>query len=143
MKVKDIMTRNVEVARPDETIQSVARRMAGGDFGFMPVVEDGRVVGTITDRDLTVRALAEALSPTTTVAQVMTNGSSTLRADDNLHEVLDKMGEERLRRMPVLDDQHLLVGVVSIGDLTRKAGKRRTGDALEEISRPAGTGIFT
>jgi CBS domain-containing protein len=139
MKIKDCMTRNVEVARPEEPIQSVAQRMARGDFGFMPVVDDKRVVGAITDRDLCIRALAGALAPSTPVAEVMTREVTLVREDDNLDEVLNKMGDEQLRRLPIINDRHELVGVISIGDLSKKVKQRFAGETLEDISKPAGS----
>jgi CBS domain-containing protein len=141
MKIKDIMTRNVETARSEEPIQSVAQRMAKGDFGFMPVCEgDGRkVVGAITDRDLTIRALAGAMPGSTPVGVVMTSEIAFVAEDDDLDEVLSKMGDQQLRRMLVLNETRELCGVVSIGDLALETKDRRTGAALEEISRPGRT----
>lgn len=136
MKVKDLMTRNVETARVDESIQSVAQRMARGDFGFMPVCEGKTMIGVVTDRDLTIRALAGGLAPTTAVGEVMTRETSVLHADDDIVDALDKMGDEQLRRLPVIDTNRELCGVVSIGDMASKVKERRTGEALEEISKP-------
>ena len=103
MKVKDLMTRNVEVARADESIQSVAQRMARGDFGFMPICEGRTMIGVVTDRDLTIRALAGGMAPTTPVGEVMTRETTVLHADDDVVEALDKMGDEKIRRLPVID----------------------------------------
>jgi CBS domain-containing protein len=139
MKIKDCMTRNVETARPEEPIQSVAQRMARGDFGFMPVCDGKRVVGTITDRDLAIRALAGAMSPSMPVAEVMTREVTSVREDDNIEEVLDKMGAEQIRRLPIVNDAHECVGVISIGDLAKKVKQRFAGETLEEISKPAGS----
>jgi CBS domain-containing protein len=139
MKIKDCMTRNVEAARPEEPIQSVAQRMARGDFGFMPVVDGKRVVGTITDRDLTIRALAGAMPPSTPVAEVMTREVTVVREDDNLEDVLDKMGDEQIRRLPIVNAAHECVGVISIGDLAKKVKQRYAGETLEDISKPAGS----
>lgn len=138
MKVKDLMTRNVEAAYPSDTIQAVARRMADGDFGYMPVCDARKVIGAVTDRDLTVRALAAGLPPSTPVAEVMTNASTVLRVDDDAEEVLEKMGETQVRRLPVVDDLGELVGVVSIGDLSQRAKAKHTGEALKDISKPGG-----
>jgi CBS domain-containing protein len=142
MKVKDVMTRNVEVARPDETIQAVAQRMAKGDYGFAPVCDGRKLLGTVTDRDLTIRALAGGLPPSTSVAEVMTREVSWAHEDDDLTEVLDKMGAEQIRRLPVVDEQRDLVGVVSIGDLAREAKDKHAGEALEDISKPHGSSAF-
>jgi CBS domain-containing protein len=136
MKVKDLMTRNVEIARAEESIQSVAQRMARGDFGFMPVCEGKTVIGAITDRDLTIRALAGGMPPSTPVGELMTRELTVLHDEDDLDEALDKMGDEQLRRLPVLNSAKELVGVVSIGDLASKVKDRYAGEALEEISKP-------
>ena len=136
MKVRDIMTEKPESARPEETVQSVAIRMAGGDFGFVPVCDGTRVVGAITDRDLAVRVVAKGLPVTTPVSEVMTRDIFTCSRDDSLDEVLNAMGEHQLRRFPIVTDNGDLVGVVSIGDLTRKAREKDTGETLADISKP-------
>ena len=138
MKIQEVMTRDVQVARPDESIQSVARRMSQGDFGFMPVCDGQKLEGAVTDRDLAVRALAEGKSFETPVAAVMSRDVQWCRADEDAKSVLKMMGDRQIRRMPIGDDENRLVGVVAIGDLTGAVHDRHTGDALEEISKPAG-----
>ncbi|MDO1558146.1 CBS domain-containing protein [Brevundimonas sp. 2R-24] len=139
MKVRDIMTTDVEVARPDETIQSVAERMSSGDFGFMPVCDGRKLQGAVTDRDLAVRALAKGLPPQTPVAEVMTRDIEWRTADDDARDLLDVMGSQAIRRLPIVDDERNLVGVVSIGDLSKKVKERFAGEALEDISRQPAT----
>lgn len=136
MKIRDIMTAHPESARMDESVQSVALRMAEGDFGFVPVVDGARVIGAVTDRDLAVRVVAKGLSPSTAVSEVMTRDIFTVSKDDSVEEVLSAMGDRQLRRFPIVTDNGDLVGVVSIGDLTRKADREETGETLTEISRP-------
>lgn len=136
MKVRDIMTEKPESARPDETVQSVAMRMAGGDFGFVPVCDGTKVVGAVTDRDLATRVLAKGLPATTTVSEVMTRDVFTCSKDDSIDDVLGAMGDRQLRRFPIVTDNGDLVGVVSIGDLTRKAREKDTGETLADISKP-------
>lgn len=136
MKVRDIMTETVETARVDESVQSVAQRMSAGDFGFVPVCDGTRVIGAVTDRDLALRVVAKGLSPTTPVAEVMTRDIFTCTRDDSIDEVLNAMGEHQLRRFPIVTDNGDLVGVVSIGDLTRKAREKDTGETLADISKP-------
>jgi len=136
MKIQEVMTRDVQVARPDESIQSVARRMSEGDFGFMPVCDGQKLEGTVTDRDLTVRALAEGKSFETPVAAVMSRDVQWCRADQDAREVLQLMGDRQIRRLPIVDDDNRLVGVVALGDLTGAVRDKHTGDALEEISKP-------
>ena len=136
MKIRDLMTENPETARVDESVQSVAQRMATGDFGFVPVCDGTRVIGAVTDRDLTTRVLAKGLSPTTPVAEVMTRDIFTCSKDDSIDEVLNAMGEHQLRRFPIVTDNGDLVGVVSIGDLTKRAREKDTGETLADISKP-------
>ncbi len=136
MKIRDIMTTSPEFARADETVQAVALRMAEGDFGFVPVCDGSRVIGAVTDRDLAVRVLAKGLDPSTAVSEVMTRDIFTVAKDDSIEDVLNAMGDRQLRRFPIVTDNGDLVGVVSIGDLTRKADRKETGETLTEISRP-------
>lgn len=142
-KVKDLMTRNVDVARPEEPVREIALRMAKGDFGFMPVVDGKKLVGTITDRDLTIRVLAAARDPSTPVGEVLTREVSFVRADEDLEDVLSKMSHEQVRRMPVVDDMGDLIGVVSLGDLTSDARTKDAGAALRGISQPRGSQSFS
>jgi len=136
MKIRDIMTPSPEFARADETVQAVAQRMADGDFGFVPVCDGSRVIGAVTDRDLAVRVVAKGLDPSTAVSEVMTRDIFTVAKDDSIEDVLSAMGDRQLRRFPIVTDNGDLVGVVSIGDLTRKADRKETGETLTEISRP-------
>ena len=136
MKVRDIMSRDVQVARPGDSIQTVAGRMAAGDFGFMPVAEGDHLVGTITDRDLVIRALAGGAGPETVVGEVMTSNVEWRRDDEDLKDVLKCMSEKQIRRLPILDKDSRLVGVVSLGDLSIRVKEKYAGEALEDISRP-------
>ena len=136
MKVRDIMSRDVQVARPGDSIQNVAGRMAAGDFGFMPVAEGDHLVGTITDRDLVVRALAGGAGPDTPVSEAMTTQVEWRRDDEDLKDVLKCMSDKQIRRLPILDKDERLVGVVSLGDLSIRVKEKYAGEALEDISRP-------
>ena len=136
MKVRDIMSKDVQVARPGDSLQQVAMRMRDGDFGFMPVADGDRLVGTITDRDVCIRAIAEGASSSASVVEYITRDPHTARADDDLKEVLEAMGSRQIRRMPVLDKDDRLVGVVSLGDLSTRVKEKYAGEALEDISRP-------
>jgi CBS domain-containing protein len=135
MKVRDVMSKDVQVARPGDTLQEVAARMSAGDFGFMPVAEGDRLIGTITDRDITVRAVAGGAACTSPVVEYISRDPHTARADDDLKTVLDAMGTKQIRRLPVLDKDDRLVGVVSLGDLSTRVKKKYAGEALEDISR--------
>jgi CBS domain-containing protein len=136
MKVRDIMSRDVQVARPGDSIQNVAGRMAAGDFGFMPVAEGDQLVGTVTDRDLVVRALAGGAGVDTPVSEAMTTTVEWRRDDEDLKDVLKCMSDKQIRRLPILDNDNRLVGVVSLGDLSTRVKEKYAGEALEEISRP-------
>ena len=136
MKVRDVMSKDVQVARPGDTLQDVAARMASGDFGFMPVADGDRLIGTITDRDIAVRAVAGGAACTSPVVEYISRDAQTAYADDDLKTVLDAMGGKQIRRMPVLDKDERLVGVVSLGDLSTRVKEKYAGEALEDISRP-------
>ena len=136
MKVRDVMSSDVQVARPGDSLQEVATRMASGDFGFMPVADGDRLIGTITDRDIAVRAVAGGAACTSPVVEYITRDAQTAYADDDLKTVLDAMGSRQIRRLPVLDKDERLVGVVSLGDLSTRVKEKYAGEALEDISRP-------
>ena len=136
MKVRDVMSSDVQVARPGDTLQEVATRMASGDFGFMPVADGDRLIGTITDRDIAVRAVAGGAACTSPVVEYLSRDPQTARADDDLKTVLDSMGSKQIRRLPVLDKDDRLVGVVSLGDLSTRVKEKYAGETLEDISRP-------
>ena len=136
MKVRDVMSKDVQVARPGDSLQEVAGRMAGGDFGFMPVADGDRLIGTITDRDIAIRAVAGGAACTSPVVEYITREPQTAYADDDLKTVLDAMGSKQIRRLPVLDKDERLVGVVSLGDLSTRVKEKYAGEALEDISRP-------
>lgn len=135
MKVRDVMSKDVQVARPGDTLQLTASRMAAGDFGFMPVADGDSLVGTITDRDMVIRSLASGAGAETAVSEAMTRDVQTAREDADLKTVLDMMGSRQIRRLPVLDKHERLVGVVSLGDLSTRVKEKYAGEALEDISR--------
>ena len=136
MKVRDVMSTDVQVARPGDTLQAVASRMSEGDFGFMPVADGDRLIGTITDRDIAIRAVAGGAACTSPVVEYISREPQTAYADDDLKTVLDAMGSKQIRRLPVLDKDERLVGVVSLGDLSTRVKEKYAGEALEDISRP-------
>ena len=135
MKSRDVMTKDVQLARPADTIQEVAARMARGDFGFVPVADGDQLIGTITDRDIAVRAVAAGAAPTATVLEYITRDPHTVLDTDDLKVVLDLMGARQIRRAPVVDKHGRVVGVVSLGDLSTRVKERYAGEALESISR--------
>lgn len=135
MRIRDVMSKDVQVARPGDTIQEVAQRMAAGDFGFMPVADGDQLIGTVTDRDITVRAVAGGAVSTSPIVEYITRDPHTVRDDEDLKSVLDMMGTRQIRRLPVLDKHDKLVGVVSLGDLSTQVKERYAGETLEDISR--------
>lgn len=136
MRVSEAMTRDVQVARPEDTIQSAARRMAQIDAGSLPVCDGETLQGMITDRDIVVRALAEGRSFDTPVSEVMTAEVQYAYADDDLDEAADRMAEAQIRRLPVIDKDRRLVGILALGDMTGKLRDKTTGQTLEDISQP-------
>ena len=134
MKIAELMTPDVEVIRPDDTLHTAARMMADLDAGILPVGENDRLVGMITDRDITVRAVAEGRDPEkTTVRETMSDQARYCFEDENPQEVAQKMGSWQVRRLPVLNRAKRLVGIVSLGDLVIGA-EEPAKEALKEIS---------
>jgi CBS domain-containing protein len=138
MKISEVMTSNVELASPTDTIQQAAKIMARIDAGVLPVGENDRLVGMITDRDIAVRAVGEGRGPDTQVGEVMSREVKYCFDDDDVEEVAENMAELQVRRLPVLNRDKRLIGIVSIGDIAREHQPRETGEALQGISRPGG-----
>lgn len=136
MTVSELMSRDVQVVGPDQSLQEAAALMARIDSGFLPVGERDRLVGTLTDRDVTIRAVAQGKGPDCAVRSVMTEDVKYCFEDQELDEVLDNMGQEQIRRLPVVDRDKRLVGVLSLGDAAARRGGAEVGEALEEISQP-------
>lgn len=135
MKIRDVMSKDVQVARPTDTLQDVASRMASGDFGFIPVAEGDRLVGTLTDRDIAVRCVAKGGGGASLVSEAMTAPVTTVLDTADLKVALEAMSTGQIRRLPVLDKHDRLVGVVSLGDLSTRVKEKYAGEALESISR--------
>ncbi|MDB5431896.1 MAG: putative signal transduction protein with domain [Caulobacter sp.] len=134
MNVSDVMTPQVVTAKPSSTITEVAKTMARIESGALPITDDGKLVGLITDRDIVIRVIAEGLGPDTKVAEVMTEGVETCRDDDNVADAAAKMGSHQIRRLVVLNDQGGLAGMLSLGDIAQDYGAKAVGRTLEEIS---------
>ena len=139
MKVAEFMTQDVETVTPDQPIQEAARFMLRADAGAMPVSEGDRLIGMVTDRDITVRAVAEGRGPDTPVRDVMTEDLVYCFDDDDAEEVAIKMSDAQVRRMPVLSRQgENLVGIVSLGDISRSDQGEAASVALDGITDPGG-----
>jgi CBS domain-containing protein len=139
MKVREAMTREVRLVRPDQTIREAARLMSELDIGALPVEENDRLVGMLTDRDIAVRAVAEGHGPDTPIRTVMTQEIRYCFEDQSIDEVTQNMAEQRIRRLPVLSREKRLVGILSLGDLAiDETAQEEAGEALGGISRPGG-----
>jgi CBS domain-containing protein len=139
MKVSDAMTRDVRVANPNQTIQDAAKMMSDVDSGVLPVGENDRLIGMITDRDIAVRAVAQGKGPQTLVREVMTDHVHYCFDDEDMDEVTRKMADSQVRRLPVVNRDKRLVGILSLGDVaTSRDGADEAGEALSDISRPGG-----
>jgi CBS domain-containing protein len=138
MKVSEVMTREVRVANPDETIQQAAQMMAGLDAGALPVGESDRLVGMITDRDIAIRGIAEGKGPNARVSGVMSKDVKYCFDDQDVEEVTQNMGDVQVRRLPVLNRDKRLVGILSLGDVATKVAGTATAGALKKISRRGG-----
>lgn len=134
MVVGEAMTTLVRVVEPEQTIQVAARLMADLDVGALPVVAGGRLVGMLTDRDIAVRAVALNKGPDTPVSAAMSEQVKCCYVDDDCAAVASEMAEERVRRLPVLDREERLVGIISLGDLSTRYSSGSAGGALGYIS---------
>jgi len=138
MKISEVMTREVTTVQADQTAQEAANFMLQGDAGSIPVTDGGRLIGMITDRDIAVRGIAKGHGPDTPVRDLMTSGLVTARFDDTVEDVANKMSEAQVRRLPVIDDEERLVGIVSLGDLSRETDSEAAHEALEGVSALGG-----
>ena len=135
MQIRDVMTRNAQLIDPDDTIQHAAKLMGECDCGVLPVADGDRLVGMITDRDLAIRILAEGKAPHAKVRDAMTAEVKYCFEDEDTEHVAKNMADIQVRRLPVMDRNKRLVGIVSLGDLARKEPERAT--ALAEIAEPS------
>jgi CBS domain-containing protein len=138
MRVNEAMSRDVRVANPEQRISEAARTMAEIDVGVLPVGENDRLVGMITDRDIAVRAVAAGKGPDTLVREVMSVNVKYCFEDEDLVHVSKNMAEQQVRRLPVVNRDKRLVGILALSDIAAKEGSRVTGRAVEGISRPGG-----
>ena len=137
MHVSDIMTRDVHLATPNDTIRDVARQMAENDIGFMPVEDHDRLVGMVTDRDIVVRGVADGLDPQAKVRDVMTTDVKYCFEDEELDDVARNMGDIQVRRLPVVSRDKRLVGIVSLADAAREQPSA-AGTGLKGVTMPGG-----
>ena len=138
MRVSEAMTRDVRVANPTQTIRDVAKMMAEIDAGALPVGENDRLVGMITDRDIAIRAVAQGKGPDTPVRDVMSKDIKYCYDDEDLEHVAENMGDLQVRRLPVVDRDKRLVGIVALGDIARHEDHQTTGETTADVSKPGG-----
>lgn len=138
MKVSECMTRNVQLSNPDMTLRDAAKVMADFDTGVLPVGENDRLVGMLTDRDIAVRGMAAGKGPEAHVREAMSTDVRWCYEDEDIDGVLQHMADEQIRRLPVLNRAKRLVGIISIGDLSASAQPLLAGQALGSISRQGG-----
>jgi CBS domain-containing protein len=138
MKISEVMTTDVETVGPDQTAREAASFMLRADAGSIPVCEGDKVIGMITDRDIAIRGVAEGRGPDTPVSELMSDGIICAREEDDVDSIARRMSEQQVRRLPVLDAEDRLVGIVSLGDLARETRGEEAHEALEGVSAPGG-----
>jgi CBS domain-containing protein len=138
MKVSEVMTRDVQTVSPDQPVQQAASFMLSADAGSIPVTDGRRLIGMITDRDIAVRGIAKGYGPDTPVRQLMSDDLVIVRIDDDVEDAASKMSEAQVRRLPVIDENEQLCGIVSLGDLARETDEECAQEALEGVSEPGG-----
>jgi CBS domain-containing protein len=135
MKVSDAMTSQVSTAAPTDSIRKVAQVMAHVETGVVPVVENGKVVGLVTDRDIVLRVVAEGRSFDGPISEAMSEGEvQSVQEDDVLADATAKMANHQIRRLIVLNDAGSLTGILSLGDVAKDYGAKQVGKTLEDIS---------
>lgn len=138
MKIREIMTPSVRWVQPEDSLVDAASLMRVLDVGILPVLKGSGVLGMITDRDITIRAVAAARPPADTqVREVMTPGVFFVYDDQDIEEALEVLKEHQIRRVPVVSRDHRLVGILSLGDIAVNASTAQSGEVLKHVSRPA------
>lgn len=137
MNIKDCMTRHVRVIGPDQTLAEAAKAMAEADVGVLPVANSERLVGMITDRDIAIRGIGTGKGPDAKVSEAMSDEVMYCYEDDDIDDVLQNMGDIQVRRLPVVNEEKRLVGIVSLSDLA-DASEEQAGEALCQIARQGG-----
>jgi CBS domain-containing protein len=134
--IRDLMTSNPSTIEPDKTVADAAKLMRDEDVGLIPIVEGEKLAGTITDRDIAIRVVAEGKDPqSSTVRDVMTSRLVTVDPDQDLDEALRLMAEHQVRRLPVVEEDGKLVGIVSQADIAKHTSDEQTGEVVQQISQ--------
>jgi len=135
MKVKYKMTKKVEVATPLTSVKEAAQKMRELNIGALPVCAHGKLIGMVTDRDITIRLIADGKDPRTTMAEeIMTSNIEWCSDEDEIEEVAEKMEKGRIRRLPVVDRNKFLVGIISVGDIASRGNPKAAGEILEQVA---------
>lgn len=135
-QLKDVMSHNVKILNPEATIKDAARQMRDGDFGLMPVGENDRLVGTLSDRDIVIRAVADGMDPNTKVRNLMSTDVMWAYENDSVEKASRIMSDNQIRRLPIINAEKRLVGIVALGDLAVDGGDiDAAGKALSDISK--------
>ena len=136
-KVKEVMSTDVQVISPDATLAEAAKAMLKGDFGLLPVGENDRMIGTLSDRDIAIRGVADGKGPDTKVRAVMSEGVQWTYEDDTVEQAAERMSKHQIRRLPVVNRDKRLVGIVSLGDFAvEKSELQPAANALAQTSKP-------
>lgn len=138
MKLSEIMTSDVEILHPDDSLQTAARKMRDRDIGFLPVYDGDQLIGVLTDRDIVMRGLASGMQPETMIGRNMLTAPVVYCYDDqSVDEATDLMRQNQIRRLVILQrGNDRVVGVVSLGDLAMNADKKTSGEVLQSVSEP-------
>ena len=135
LRCREIMTKNVRTAAPAMTLREAAAMMRDGDMGAVPVVDNGKLIGIVTDRDIVIRAIAEGKDASTPVSEAMTKELFTVTPEDFVFEAIRLMGDKQVRRVPVISDNCELVGIIAMADVALETeDERQIAETLEEIS---------
>lgn len=138
MQIRDAMTRDVRTVSPSASLREAAKAMADIDVGALPVEESDRLVGMVTDRDIAIRGIAVGKGPDASVGEVMTPEILYCYDDEEVEDVCENMADMQVRRLPVVNREKRLVGIVSLADIAAAESAENTGQALEGITRPGG-----
>lgn len=138
MKVRDAISPDVQLCTPDDTLKDAAEAMAALGVGLLPVTDNERLVGMISDRDIAIRGVALGRGPDSRVGDVMTAEVKYCYDDQEIDEIAANMGDLQVRRLPVLDREKKLIGIIALGDIARAQAGNGTGEVLSRISRQGG-----
>ncbi|MFC3677293.1 CBS domain-containing protein [Ferrovibrio xuzhouensis] len=138
MRVSEVMTRDVRLISPDHSIQEAAGIMADIDAGALPVGQDDRLVGIITDRDIAIRGVGRGCDAATKIGEVMSADIKYCFDDEDIGHVVKNMGDIQVRRLPVMNRSKRLVGILSLGDIATEGNQKQAAEVIRKVSEPNG-----